>query len=100
MPIYPYLCQDCQNQFEIFSKTFEVKEVFCPQCQSLNTTRQLAIPLVRVGKSSEPSTEFGQKEEPIDYYKKKGDFASAAREAEKAGKSEWEVKRIREGKKF
>jgi len=51
-------------------------------------------------KTSEPTTEFGKKEEAIEYYKKKGKFDLAAKEAEKAGKNEWEIKRIREGKKF
>jgi predicted secreted protein len=85
---------------DVFSKTFETKDVVCSHCGSNKTTRLLTAPLVRMEKASEPTTEFGRKEEPIEYYRKKGKFELAAKEAEKAGKSEWEVKRIREGKKF
>lgn len=53
---------------------------------------------IRMGKISEPTSEFAAKDEAINYYKKKGRFDLAAKEAEKAGKSEWEIKRIREGK--
>lgn len=100
MPIYAYRCKSCGNEFDVFSKTFEVKEEACPHCGGRNTRRLLAAPLVRMEKTSEPTTEFSKKEEAVEYYKKKGKFDLAAKEAEKAGMSEWEIKRIREGKKF
>ncbi|GEM_PF-2113578 len=93
MPIYAYLCQSCGNEFDIFSKTFEVKEQACPHCCSRDTRRLLTTPIVRMEKISEPTTEFGRKEEAIEHYRKKGRFELAAKEAEKAGKSEWEIKR-------
>ena len=92
MPIYAYRCESCGNEFDVFSKTFESKEEACPHCGGKNTRRLLATPLIRMGKTSEPTTEFGRKDEPIDYYRKKGRFDLAAKEAEKAGKSEWEVR--------
>jgi len=100
MAIYAYRCESCNSEFDIFSKTFEVKNEACPNCGGKNTKRLLTAPLVRMEKTSEPTTEFGKKEEAIEYYKKKGKFDLAAKEAEKAGKNEWEIKRIREGKKF
>ncbi len=100
MPIYSYECQGCGKEFEVFSKTFEVNETQCPTCGSKDTKRMISLPLIRSGKISEPSSESTMKDESIEYYKKKGRFDLAAKEAEKAGKSEWEIKRIREGKKF
>jgi putative FmdB family regulatory protein len=100
VPIYAYRCESCGNEFDVFCKTFEVKEEMCPECGGRNTKRLLTPPLIRMEKASEPTTEFARKEEPIEYYRKKGRFDLAAKEAEKAGKSEWEVKRIRGGKKF
>ncbi len=99
MPIYPYRCQDCKNQFDVFSRNFEVKEEHCPHCGSKNTKRLLTIPLIiRMGKSSEPTSEVLAKDEVIDYYKNKGRPDLAAKEAEKAGKNDLEVKQIREEK--
>jgi putative FmdB family regulatory protein len=100
MPIYSYECQDCGREFEIFSKTFEVNETLCPACGSKETKRRVGLPLIRSGRISESISEFSMKDDSIEYYKKKGRFDLAAKEAEKAGKSEWEIKRIREGKKF
>lgn len=45
-----------------------------------------------MGKKGEPSTEFGAKEEEINYYKDKGEYEKAAKAAERLGKSEWEIK--------
>ena len=100
MPIYSYHCEDCDHEFDVFSKIFEAKTEPCPQCGSQNTKKLLTSPLIRTEKSSEPESEYARKEEPIEYYKKKGRFDLAAKEAEKLGKSEWEIRRIREGKKF
>lgn len=100
MPIYPYLCQNCGSQFEVFSRVFEIRTETCPSCGSTNTRKLLTTPLVRMEEPSASSSDYSKKEEPIEYYKKKGRFDLAAKEAEKLGKSEWEIKRIREGKKF
>ena len=91
MPIYPYTCADCGHPFEILSRTFEVREAPCPQCNGLNTKRQLTVPIVRVGRSRD------SEDAPIEYYADRGDFYSASIEAERAGKSESDVKLIREG---
>ncbi|MFH1560745.1 MAG: FmdB family zinc ribbon protein [Chloroflexota bacterium] len=94
MPIYSYSCEDCGNRFDILSRTFDVKEVSCPQCKSLNTKRQLTIPIVRTGRTREPASESAAADAPIEHYADRGDFASAAREAERMGKSDADVKRI------
>lgn len=100
MPIYAYRCESCGKEFDVFSRTFEVAPKACPHCGSQNSRRLLTVPVIRAEGISEPKTDFARKEEPIEYYRKKGRFDLAAKEAEKAGKSEWEVKRIREGKRF
>jgi putative FmdB family regulatory protein len=97
MPIYPYLCKDCGERFDILSRTFDVGEVSCKQCKSLNTERQLSIPIVRVGRTRESASESAARDAAIEYHADRGDFASAAREAEKAGMSDGEVKSVREG---
>jgi hypothetical protein len=55
-----------------------------------------------MGKISEPATEFGAKDAEVNYYKDRKDYDRAAKAAEKAGKSEWEVKDIyrKTGKKM
>ena len=97
MPIYPYSCKDCGNRFEILSRTFDVGEVSCPQCKSLNTKRQLSIPIVRVGRTREAASESAARDAAIEHYADRGDFTSAAREAEKAGMNDVEVKSIGQG---
>lgn len=42
MPIYQYYCQDCQNQVDLFFRSFaetETKKAICPTCQSENIER-------------------------------------------------------------
>jgi len=45
-----------------------------------------------MGKSSEPATESAAKDAEVNYFKDRKDYERAAKAAEKAGKSEWEVK--------
>ncbi|MBI4282045.1 MAG: zinc ribbon domain-containing protein [Chloroflexi bacterium] len=97
MPIYPYSCVECGKRFEILSRTFEVGEVSCPQCKSLNTKRQMSIPVVRVGRSREPGSESAARDAAIEYHADKGDFSSAAREAERVGMNDAEVRSIGQG---
>jgi len=53
----------------------------------------LSPPVIRMGKiSSGPSSEYSAKSEEIGYYKDKKDYERAAKAAEKAGKSHWEIK--------
>jgi len=50
-------------------------------------------PVIRMGKiSSGPSSEYSTKSEEVNYYKDKKDYERAAKAAEKAGKSDWEIK--------
>ena len=42
MPIYEYVCEDCQTQFEkiVFNKT---QEISCPKCAGKKATLQLSV---------------------------------------------------------
>ena len=102
MPIYDYHCQECNHEFEYFTRGFEPGEIRCPSCQSLEVEKLLASPLITIGKGSEPSSEFSAKEAELDYYKDRKDYGRAAKAAEKAGKSDWEVKDLyhKTGKKI
>jgi len=92
MPIYEYRCRECGQQFEKLVRTFDPGEVNCVFCHSLNMERLLSSPLIRMGKSSESTSEFTAKDAEVNYYKDKKDYDRAAKAAEKAGKSDWEVK--------
>jgi putative FmdB family regulatory protein len=41
MPIYEYVCGDCQRKFERFVRAFG-EEVGCPQCGSAQVEKQLS----------------------------------------------------------
>ncbi|MGA2420963.1 MAG: zinc ribbon domain-containing protein [Candidatus Acidiferrum sp.] len=42
MPIYEYICDDCQNEFEkiVINKQ---QEIACPKCSSKHATIQLSV---------------------------------------------------------
>jgi putative FmdB family regulatory protein len=42
MPIYEYICDDCQNEFEkiVINKQ---QEISCPKCSSKNAKIQLSV---------------------------------------------------------
>ena len=43
MPIYEYQCEDCENSFELFFKSFNsIKEPKCPTCDSANVGKKLS----------------------------------------------------------
>ena len=43
MPIYEYQCEDCENNFELFFKSFNsIKEPKCPICDSANVGKKLS----------------------------------------------------------
>jgi len=93
MPIYEYRCRNCGYEFDKFLRTFETGDVNCPSCQSVNVEKLLSPPVIRMGKIlSGPSSEYSAKSEEIGYYKDKKDYERAAKAAEKAGKSHWEIK--------
>ena len=53
MPLYDFICQDCQQRFDVFMTYAEYgsRPVTCPHCQSGNVRRR--VPRVRVAKSEE-----------------------------------------------
>jgi putative FmdB family regulatory protein len=53
MPIYDYLCLDCQRRFEVYLSYAEygTRQVQCPHCQSPHVRRRL--PRVRLARSEE-----------------------------------------------
>ncbi|MBN2386348.1 MAG: zinc ribbon domain-containing protein [Anaerolineales bacterium] len=57
MPIYEYICLDCNQRFEIFMTFAEygTRPVACPACRSKRTRRRL--PRVRVARSEESRME-------------------------------------------
>jgi putative FmdB family regulatory protein len=61
MPIYEYVCDDCQTPFEklVLNKH---QEIACPKCASKKTTLQLSVFSASSGStkgsSAKPSTSF------------------------------------------
>ncbi len=53
MPLYDYICQDCQKRFDIFMTYAEygARSIACPDCKSDRVRRR--VPRVRVAKSDE-----------------------------------------------
>jgi putative FmdB family regulatory protein len=53
MPLYDYVCLDCQQRFDTFMTYAEygARPVACPHCRSKNVRRR--VPRVRVAKSEE-----------------------------------------------
>ena len=53
MPLYDFICQDCQQRFDVFMTYAEYgsRPVTCPHCQSGSVRRR--VPRVRVAKSEE-----------------------------------------------
>jgi len=54
MPIYEYICEDCQAQFEkiVFNKA---QEIACPKCASKKNTPQLSVFSASNSSSNGPS---------------------------------------------
>jgi len=92
MPVYEYRCRQCGYEFEELCRTFEPYQAECPCCQSRDVERLLSSPLIRMGKASESTSEFTAKDAEVNYYKDRKDYERAAKAAEKAGKSDWEIK--------
>jgi len=42
MPIYEYICNDCQFIFEQMKSMKDTDSAMCPRCESGNTTKQLS----------------------------------------------------------
>ncbi len=43
MPLYDFVCQECEHSFETLVRTSGEK-VACPECQSAKVQRQLSLP--------------------------------------------------------
>jgi putative FmdB family regulatory protein len=42
MPIYEYLCPDCQKEFEVEQKMKDLPVKICPECGKENVKRQIS----------------------------------------------------------
>ncbi len=52
MPIYEYVCKECDQKFEVLVQGRE--EVTCPSCKSLNITKQYSTFAPATRQSSTP----------------------------------------------
>jgi len=52
MPIYEYVCGDCNTPFEWLTR--EGEEPACPACGAGNLTRQLSVPAAHTSGTSGP----------------------------------------------
>jgi putative FmdB family regulatory protein len=43
MPLYGFICQDCQEEFEELVSVSKLDEVTCPDCESEQVERQLSL---------------------------------------------------------
>jgi putative FmdB family regulatory protein len=43
MPLYEYLCEDCERSFERLSSFAGADDVRCPQCDGSHTRRLLSV---------------------------------------------------------
>ncbi len=57
MPVYEYLCLNCQKRFEIYAsiKEYESLKPFCPKCRSQKVRRVFG----RINIKTESKTEEG-----------------------------------------
>lgn len=51
MPIYDYICKDCQHETEVFLKVGEQGPSHCPKCDKQSFERMLSAPKFRLGGS-------------------------------------------------
>ena len=43
MPLYGFVCQDCQEEFEELVSISKLDQVSCPKCSSSSVERQLSL---------------------------------------------------------
>ncbi len=53
MPIYEYVCMECESHFEELVRNGE--EPDCPDCSSANVRRQLSVFAMHGGTAEQPS---------------------------------------------
>lgn len=51
MPLYDYICKDCQHEMEVLLKVGEQGPGQCPQCKKDAFERKLSAPKFRLGGS-------------------------------------------------
>ena len=50
MPLFDYVCHECDHRFEVLVRKAEDDEkVECPKCKSEKTERQIGRPSVQMG---------------------------------------------------
>ncbi len=57
MPIFEYICQECQHEFEAL--VFGKDKAVCPKCQSKRLAPQLSVFAVSTKSSGAPSISAG-----------------------------------------
>ena len=57
MPIFEYICQECQHEFEAL--VFGKDKAACPKCQSKKLASQLSVFSVSAKSSAAPSMSAG-----------------------------------------
>ena len=57
MPIFEYICQECQHEFEAL--VFGKGKAACPKCQSKKLAPQLSVFAVSAKSSAAPSMSSG-----------------------------------------
>ena len=56
MPVYDYICTECNLKYDIFHKGREVKEdVVCPSCGSEYHKKLMSVPVISIGQISSSS---------------------------------------------
>ena len=57
MPIFEYICQECQHEFEAL--VFGKDKAACPKCQSKKLAAQLSVFAVSAKSGAAPSLQAG-----------------------------------------
>jgi putative FmdB family regulatory protein len=56
MPIYEFLCMDCNRIFSFFSRSFKEERIpKCPKCHGMNMTKQISLVARHISKSRKAS---------------------------------------------
>lgn len=63
MPLYEYVCQDCEHGFETLVRT-STEAVDCPRCHSVKVERALSVPARPLSLTGTPSANTCQSSGP------------------------------------